>query len=51
MNKVKVIAVICIVILVLNLAFFAFGLVDYRVFLVVLVLGALVAYKGIPMLK
>lgn len=50
-NSLKLVGVVLISIIILNLILFSFTIIDWKVFLAVLALIALVAYKVVPKMK
>ena len=51
MNWLKLIAIILVVIVIVNMALFALQIITGLIFWAVIIVIALIAYKGIPSLK
>ena len=51
MNKLKLVGYVVTGVFVLNLLFFAFGLINWMVFWGIIILGAIFVYKVLPRLK
>lgn len=51
MNEVKILGIVVMIILILNLILFSFTIISSKIFWGIIIVGAIIAFKGIPYLK